>query len=259
MPPNPRDLAIALMMLEGEKYTRIIPGDYISYLQHPEANNNIAIACRTNYQIVNWVKHNVLGSDDLRTRNAVLEFFVHAAEESHQLRNFASMLAIVTALQSPMITRLRLTFDRLPRDVKCTLDQMCKILDPRHNHAAYKEILRASNSPPCIPWLALHIPEIRIAFPERTDTIEIQSVPMIDFAKWTRCYDRIKDVFRHKSPDISKYRQTKAGALAYLEGQLHGISANSTTDQRLEKRSIELVQQEKAEEMLLRRLQCLGL
>jgi len=68
------------MIIEGEKYTRIVPGDYISYLQHPEANNNIAIACKTNYQIVNWVKRSVLGSDDLSTRNEVLGFFVHAAE-----------------------------------------------------------------------------------------------------------------------------------------------------------------------------------
>jgi hypothetical protein len=68
------------MMLEGEKYSRIIPGDYISYLQHPEANNNIAIACETNDQIVNLVKVSVLRCDDLNARSAVLKLFVHAAE-----------------------------------------------------------------------------------------------------------------------------------------------------------------------------------
>jgi hypothetical protein len=65
--------------------------------------------------------------------------------------------------------------------------------------------------------------------------IEIQSVPMINFAKWMRCYDCIEDVFQHKSPDTLKYHQMKAGALAYLEGQLYDNSTDSTMDQCLEK------------------------
>ena len=77
--------------------------------------------------------------------------------------------------------------------------------------------------------------------------IVIQNVPMINFSKWRKCYDRIKDVFRYKSPDISEYRQTKAKALAYLEGQLRGVSISPTANQSLEERSVWL--EAKEEEM----------
>lgn len=67
-------------MLEGDRYTRILPSDYISYLRHPGENNSITIACKTNQLIVNWVKYSILRSDDLKTRKNLLNFFVNTAE-----------------------------------------------------------------------------------------------------------------------------------------------------------------------------------
>jgi hypothetical protein len=61
------------------------------------------------------------------------------------------MSAIVTALQSTTITRLGLTYDRLPKDAKRMLEEMSDFLDPRHNHSAYRTILRGINNQPCIP------------------------------------------------------------------------------------------------------------
>jgi hypothetical protein len=77
--PQPQDLAIALMMLEGDKYARIIPGDYISYLRRPEENNSIGAARKTNDLIIKWVKHSVLREDTLYQRKQVLTFFVNTA------------------------------------------------------------------------------------------------------------------------------------------------------------------------------------
>jgi son of sevenless-like protein len=77
--PEPQDLAIALMILEGDNYARIIPGDYISYLRRLGGISNIQAACTTNDRIINWVKHGVLRNDDLETRSNVLKFFVNTA------------------------------------------------------------------------------------------------------------------------------------------------------------------------------------
>ena len=66
------------------------------------------------------------------------------------------MSAIVTALQSTTITRLGLTHDRLPRDAKRMLREMSDLLDPRHNHSAYRAILKDSSNQPCIPLFGKH-------------------------------------------------------------------------------------------------------
>jgi hypothetical protein len=82
------------------------------------------------------------------------------------------------------------------------------------------------------------------AYFQGKNVVEIKGVTMVNFAKWAGFHAYIKDVLRHKPPDVSHYRQTKAGVLAYLEHQLRGISVGSVVDQALEERSCTLGRQE---------------
>lgn len=84
---------------------------------------------------------------------------------------------------------------------------------------------------------AVHMNDMRTVLSENTDTVDIQRVSMINFSKWARFHTCMKDALSQKPPDISTYRQTKAGVLAYLEEQLKGISVNPTMTQRLQQRS----------------------
>ena len=68
------------MMLEGDKYARILPGDYISHLRGPRENGNIQAAYYTNNQITDWVVYSILRYDELEMRTNVLIFFVRTAE-----------------------------------------------------------------------------------------------------------------------------------------------------------------------------------
>ena len=67
-------------MLEGDRYTHILPGDCISHLQPGSGNDNINAAYNTNTKIINWVKQAVLRGNDLESRGEVLKFFVYIAE-----------------------------------------------------------------------------------------------------------------------------------------------------------------------------------
>jgi hypothetical protein len=77
-PTKSRDLAVALLILEGDKYTRILPADYISYFQQEE--NNIRDVLETNNSIVYWVKQAVLRCDNLEARSKVLRLLIYTAE-----------------------------------------------------------------------------------------------------------------------------------------------------------------------------------
>jgi son of sevenless-like protein len=66
------------------------------------------------------------------------------------------MSAIVTALQSDPIIRLRLTYDLLSDETKQKLQEMIDLSSSRYNYDAYKVALKNSNSMPCIPWLRKH-------------------------------------------------------------------------------------------------------
>lgn len=59
----PRDLAIALTLLEGDKYKVILPTDYIAHLEKQPRPNNVEAAYLANNKIVLWVKKSVLHYD----------------------------------------------------------------------------------------------------------------------------------------------------------------------------------------------------
>jgi hypothetical protein len=79
-PTKPRDLAIALLILEGDKYTRIPQADYIPYFQLKPGENHVRDALETNHTITYWVQQAVLSCDELGARSGVLKFFVSTAE-----------------------------------------------------------------------------------------------------------------------------------------------------------------------------------
>jgi hypothetical protein len=93
-------------------------------------------------------------------------------------------------------------------------------------------------------FTAVHMHDFYTVFLQEQDVVNIYGVPMINFAKWTRLHACIKNVLRHKPPDLSAYHQTKAEVMAYLEHQLLRISVGSVVDQALEERSCKLRQQE---------------
>lgn len=75
----PRDLAIAMTLLEGDKYKNILPTDYIAHLNKQARPNNVEAAYLVNNKIVLWVKQSVLHYDTIDSRAQVLKFFVNTA------------------------------------------------------------------------------------------------------------------------------------------------------------------------------------
>jgi hypothetical protein len=89
-----------------------------------------------------------------------------------------------------------------------------------------------------------HIREMRTAFEEAKAEVDSNGINMINFAKWVQFHTYMKNILRHEPPDISDYRQSNAGSLAYLQSKLSAISDDSNTYQDLETRSSGLQQQE---------------
>jgi len=84
-PTEARDLAIAFLIVERDRYTHIRPADWISYFENQPGQNKVKAACETNDIIVNWVKMSVLTTRDLDARSDVLKFLVYTAEVTGHL------------------------------------------------------------------------------------------------------------------------------------------------------------------------------
>jgi son of sevenless-like protein len=76
---KPHELAIALALLEGDKYKVLVPSDYIAHLRRHGGHNNVEGAYTANNKIIFWVKDSVLHYDTAQKRADVLKFFIHTA------------------------------------------------------------------------------------------------------------------------------------------------------------------------------------
>jgi len=64
--------------------------------------------------------------------------------------------AILTALRSEAISRLTLTYEILPQNVKRIMEQMEAFLNPRDNLGVYFATLNSTDLP-CVPVLGKHV------------------------------------------------------------------------------------------------------
>ncbi|KAG6833188.1 hypothetical protein H0H87_010250 [Tephrocybe sp. NHM501043] len=239
---TPNDLAIALSLLEGDKYKAILPTDYFAHLSRQPRPNNVEAAYLTNNKIVLWVKQSVLHYNTIEERARVLKFFVNTAVACRNLRNYASVTAIANALHSAPIDRLRLTKKELPQLLRHTLDDLDDLLDPSSNHKTYRAALREFSTEEyrdkCIPWIAVHLRELYTTLQKYPTVIEVNGTHMINFERYIRFTDRVKEVLHHVPPDLERYRQQ--GQLAYLEHQLRKVHLDANIDEELMTRSLAL-------------------
>jgi son of sevenless len=76
---TPRDLAVALTVLEGERYNCLLSADYIDHLLRPSTSEHIIAACTTNNKIIFWVKRSMLLPEKFEHRAEVFKFFLNTA------------------------------------------------------------------------------------------------------------------------------------------------------------------------------------
>jgi son of sevenless-like protein len=66
-------------------------------------------------------------------------------------------------------------------------------------------------------------------------TVQVDGRPLINFQRYIKFMDRIKEVVHYKPPSLEQYRQQ--GQLDYLENQLRNLKMTSTSDDDLMARS----------------------
>lgn len=185
-----------------------------------EDSRNVRALSELSNQITAWVAETVLYERETRRRAGLLKHIIKIAEKCQHLGNYDTLMAILAALNSTAIERLRRTWEFVPNRSKVTLAELRRITDHSRNYAEYRAKLRAT-SPPCTPFLGVYLTDLvftgdgnpdvrRQLIPDKDPSVS--PIRIINFDKYAKISAIIRDLQRFQmpysltsSPDLQEY------------------------------------------------------
>eukprot|EP00069_Balaena_mysticetus_P003438 bmy_16827T0 len=144
------DVAEQLTLMDAELFSRVRPfeclGSVWSQRDRPGATGTASTVRATVTQfntVTGCVLGSVLGSPGLAApqRAQRLEKWIRIAQRCRELRNFSSLRAILSALQSNPIYRLKRSWGAVSREPLSTFRKLSQIFSDENNHLSSREVL----------------------------------------------------------------------------------------------------------------------
>ena len=184
-------------------------------------------------------------------------------QECRKLKNFSSMCALIAAIDSPCITRLKLTRSCLDKSMKDLQKKLVSITDLHHNHRTYRELLPSSEKEvACLPWLgkpsacmmlckklnsrqAIHLKDLQSTSERYPKQVIVDSRALINFERYSNLYESINSVLRFQKKQYEFLpAHCRPGVWEYVESHVLRTQVGRRADDAIEERSLSLQRKE---------------
>ena len=151
-------LAQQMFSFEFELFSKIQPFElmgngWMKADKQVRAPNIVRMVAKSNL-LGSWVVSEILKESVLKKRAALIEHFIAVADESYKLSNFHSAMVVMSALHDASIVRLKLTWDKVSKKSKETLETIESKMDDEDNFAQYRTAY-VQAPPPKLPYMGL--------------------------------------------------------------------------------------------------------
>lgn len=201
---DPLELSRQLTLREFKLFERITPFECLTRRIRKSKIQNLSIE-NTRYidafihnsnSLTNWVSYMILKYTEAKKRAQAIKYFVSVAEYCRQCNNFSSMMAIISALYSATIHRMKKTWAAVtPRTLE-TLDSMNKLMNSTRNFNEYRDILRMV-TPPVIPFFGVYLSDLTFVEDGNPDCLK-DNPKLINFAKRMKSAEIIRDIMQYQ-------------------------------------------------------------
>ncbi|XP_016345114.1 ras-specific guanine nucleotide-releasing factor 1-like [Sinocyclocheilus anshuiensis] len=109
--------------------------------------------------ISNLIATEILQSEDVNVRVAVIEKWVAVADICRCLHNYNAVLEITSSLNRSSIFRLKKTWLKVSKQTKTVIDKLQKLVSSEGRFKNLREALKNCD-PPCVPYLGMYLTDL---------------------------------------------------------------------------------------------------
>lgn len=209
---DPLEIARQLTIIDSRLFCMIQPKELFMQSkgkQRPsDSSNHVRQMSAQSTKITGWISEVILSEQDTKRRTQIMKWFLKLADvcsshvevlalfsdafstpfqRCHSLQNYNTLMAVLAALNSSTVARLRRTWEGLSAKYKMLLENLRKVTEHTRNYAEYRGALRRA-SQPALPFLGLYLTDLTFCHdgnpPTRTSSLD-SSLKLINFDRYS--------------------------------------------------------------------------
>ncbi|XP_059812388.1 rap guanine nucleotide exchange factor-like 1 [Hypanus sabinus] len=181
---------------------------------------NLELVLQRCSEVQHWVATEILMCERLGKRVQLLKTVIHMAALCKEKQNLFSFFAIIMGLCNAAVSRLCLTWEKLPAKCKKLFQKFESLTDPSRNHKTYRDTI-ARMKPPLIPFVPLLLKDMTFIH-EGNKTFLNQ---LVNFEKMHMVASAVRTLRKYRSSPLNLESDSAASHIqikAYIR-QLHVI------------------------------------
>ncbi|KNC99515.1 uncharacterized protein SPPG_04906 [Spizellomyces punctatus DAOM BR117] len=225
---RPVVVAFELCLIDQKIFDKLRPADMINH--RPPNNPSPSVHASTEFfnYLTRMIEFSILEPVEAGDRAVVIHSWTKVAWNLYQLRNLQSLKAIVSALGTPPIARLKRTWGLVPKKSMTTLEQLRELLSEQNNYTAYREWLARSVTRPMVPFLGVYMHDITylLALAKKDGTSPASDKRLKEIFDQMEFY-QAGQKYAYEQLTALLRLEKKSGALGFKKQQKSGISSRA--------------------------------
>ncbi|KAG1055574.1 hypothetical protein G6F46_001908 [Rhizopus delemar] len=235
---HPIITAYQLTLIDSAIFRNITP---TALQNHTAKSPETSIVTSTDFfnYLTRLIEHSILIKLEATDRSQHLNYWIKVASRCHELKNYQTLKAVISALGTPPIQRLKQSWSFVPKKSMNLLEEMTELMSEASNYEKYRQTVLQNIKllDPMVPFLGTFIHDMTYlgALHNRDNDPRMTELLML-FTDMQKGPDYPYELRANHAKEVASYNRPKFSIRAATSGR------KNSHDEELTKMSIDLQQ-----------------